>query len=257
MEELDLQFIINDIKSDLELPLRRSGIFYRIFARTKSISSIKRKLEDKKEIYSPDGKKMQDIIGIRIIFYFMEDVDVFYQYLKNSQNFMEESNSNKELEQMDTIKGIENLTDKIFMPTRLNLIFKMPPKCEKELLNILKSTDINYSLIDTTYEIQLRTVLSEGWHEVEHDLRYKCKNEKWWEYCPNESRMLNGIYATLETSERAMENIFSTIALKNYKKKDWTAMIRNHTCIRLKNNTLPDWMVELLNNKKEFAKSLL
>lgn len=258
MEELNLQYIINIIKFDLEQTLQRSGLFYRIFSRSKSIKSINKKLENKKGIYSANGKKLQDIIGIRIIFYFLEDVEVFHSYLKSRPNFLDESNSYKDLEQTETIGELKNLTDKVFMPTRLNLVFKMNENCARELTNVLKSTqEFDYTLIDTTYEIQLRSVLSEGWHEVEHDLRYKCRTESWWDYCQTESRMLNGIYATLETSERAMGNIFSSIALKNYKEKDWSAMIRNHFCIRFQDDVLPEWMINLFNNDKDAAKNIL
>lgn len=258
MNELNLQYIINSIASDVETPLKHSGIFYRIFSRSKSINSIKRKLNLKQGVYSSNGKKMQDIIGIRIVFYFLEDIDVFCSHLRSLPNFIDESNSYKELEQKGSVDGLEKLTDKVFMPTRLNLIFRMDDFCSRELVNVLKDIDgIDSSLIDCTYEIQLRTVLSEGWHEVEHDLRYKCRTEKWWNYCEVESRMLNGIYATLETSERAMETIFTSIALKNYKEKDWIAMIRNHLCIRLLDETLPDWMLDLLNSQKELSKGIL
>lgn len=259
MGELDLQYIINIIKSDLEQKLQQAGLFYRIFARSKSISSINKKLTNKKNIYKSNGKKLQDIVGIRIIFYFLEDVEVFYSYLKECPNFLDESNSYKELKTTGNIGNLDNLTDKVFMPTRLNLIFRMDEHCTKELSTILKSEPeiSDYTLIDNTYEIQLRSVLSEGWHEVEHDLRYKCRTEEWWNYCQTESRMLNGIYATLETSERAMSNIFSSIALKNYKKKDWTAMIRNHICIRFQDDTLPQWMTDLFNENKNVAKNIL
>ncbi|MBK7959276.1 MAG: hypothetical protein IPK03_14995 [Bacteroidetes bacterium] len=35
---------------------------------------------------------------------------------------------------------------------------------------------VNNSLVDSTFEVQLRTILSEGWHEIDHDLRYKSIN---------------------------------------------------------------------------------
>lgn len=258
MDELNLQYIINNIVSEIEAPLRRSGIFYRIFARSKSIKSIQRKSALKKDVYSARGKKMQDIIGIRVVFYFLEDVDVYYAFLRSLSHFLEESNSYKDLEEKGDIDGLEKLTDKVFMPTRLNLVFRMEDYCTKELMNILNTTDnIDASLIDSTYEVQLRTVLSEGWHEVEHDLRYKCRAEEWWNYCGVESRMLNGIYATLETSERAMGNVFSSIAMKNYKEKDWSAMVRNHFCIRLADETLPEWLLELLSSNQDMAKHIL
>lgn len=258
MNEQDLNFIIKEITSEIESKLRHSGIFYRIFTRSKSIESIKKKLELKKDSYTSKGKKMQDIIGIRIVFYFLEDVDSFYHYLRSLPNFIDESNSYQELKEKGSIEGLENLEDKVFMPTRLNLIFNMNTSCSNELKNFIQGIhEIDTSLIDHTYEVQLRTVLSEGWHEVEHDLRYKCRADTWWNYCSVESRMLNGIYATLETSERAMCNIFSSIALKNYKEKDWSAMIRNHFCIRLLDEELPKWMIELLNSQKDLPKQIL
>lgn len=50
--------------------LDKAGMYYRIFSRVKSTSSINRKLSKKAIEYREKGKKMQDIIGIRIIFYF-------------------------------------------------------------------------------------------------------------------------------------------------------------------------------------------
>lgn len=63
-----------------------------------------------------------------------------------------------------------------FKPTRLNLVMRVPEIFKEHISAAINDT--NYpDLIDDTYEIQIRTIMSEGWHEVEHDLRYKYKDD--------------------------------------------------------------------------------
>lgn len=250
--------IVNRIIEELEADLRKVGVYYRIFGRLKDPESIRKKLEKKKDKYIQSQSKMQDIVGIRIVFYFLEDVNIFYNYLVKSKKFLSESNSQKDIKKEENnLSSIENLADKIFMPTRLNLVFRMDDKETKILQNELYQLEEDErSLIDSTYEIQLRTVLSEGWHEIEHDLRYKTKDESWWRDCTEESRMLNGLYATLETSERAMEHVFSSISYKNYKKKQWEVMMRNHFKLKFESQKLSPKYKKILQTEPEIAKAL-
>lgn len=256
----ELNYIINGIVDDLKQILDKAGIYYRIFARQKSNNSIQKKLALKGDKYRKCGEKMQDIIGVRIIFYFMEDVEIVNQYLHNHPLYLSDSDSKNDINKANRqVTGITNLDDKIFMPTRLNLIFRMDEKQTRELqqeLDNVQLEEFDSSLIDNTYEIQLRTVLSEGWHEVEHDLRYKTREESWWDTCDVESRMLNGIYATLETSERAMDHIFSSIAYKNYKQREWSAMLRNHLKLHTVDLHLPDILNKILDSDRKLAKEL-
>lgn len=257
--QLLLDFIIKEIQEELSEPLNKAGFYYRVFARSKSIASITKKLTLKGDLYRSECKKLQDIIGIRFVFYFSEDVEIFAEHLRSLDNFIDESNSLKDLEQTESDTFLGSLCDKVFMPNRLNLIFKLDEKKTKELNNTLRNCEDNMEiqLIDNTYEVQLRTVLSEGWHEVEHDLRYKCKNDSWWKYCGEESRMLNGIYASLETSERALEHLFSQMAYKNYKNKDWQAMLRNHFRIKFVEGGLSQEIEEIFKNNPRLAKVIL
>lgn len=255
---IDLSYIIADIKFELETFLQNSGIYYRIFARQKSSFSISRKLEKKGKEYRNKKKKMQDIIGVRIVLYFMDDVDILNDFLHQQPRFLDDSTSLEDLRKAQMLDHqIENLSEKMFMPTRLNLIFRMENKHGEMLQRQLElDKNIDSSLIDDTYEIQIRTVLSEGWHEVEHDLRYKSKDEQWWSECEDESRMLNGIYATLETSERALQQIFSSIAYKNYKSKEWSAMMKNHLRIHTQDVCLSPSILNVLNGDVELAKAI-
>lgn len=245
--QINLTPIVKDIRLEIEQRLEALGLFCRIFARGKSLPSIEHKLQVKVNDYK-DGKKMQDIIGIRIVLYFADDVDVVYQLMKDLPNYVDESNSEKEVEQLDkelSLKKIGKLYDKLFMPERLNLIFRMSDEDSERLDMALYNCSFK-DLIDNTYEVQIRTIFSEGWHEVEHDLRYKCGGEAMWSYCREESRLLNGIYASLEATEVSMMSLFDRMAYKNLKHKDWEALMRNKFCIRFEDGNLSEKVRDIL-----------
>ena len=98
--------------------------------------------------------------------------------------------------------------------------------------------------IDKTFEVQVRTTFSEGWHEVDHDVRYKHKEE--WEEHYEFSRELNGIYATLEICDRSMVNLLERLAYKNYKNMQIEAMLRNKFRLRFENPVLSVPLMEFL-----------
>lgn len=231
---------LNYIQSDLESKLKKCGLMYRVFARCKTMKSLGHKLERKKGKYSPDGKKVQDILGFRIVFYFISDVRIICEILKKESLYDSISDSEQEFKQL---KGTCSMCDKnpdiqfdeIFRPERLNLVFKMDDNTRSRFRSELTSLPEEVSsLIDDTYEIQLRSVLSEGWHEVEHDLRYKCKDE--WKDFELESRMLNGIFASIEAHEYSMEMLFEKKARLHYNKRQWEPMLRNHLRMRIYDN---------------------
>lgn len=242
--------IASNIEARISAILDKTGMYYRIFSRQKSEDSIIKKLKSKENEYSENGKKMQDFVGIRIVFYFKDDIETFLNILRswNSYDKANESNSNLELSNLENdiknsgLQKLQNLiplTDKVFMPERLNVVMKMDAY-ETDLFLDLMSAQTNYNskLIDNTYEIQLRTVLSEGWHEVEHDLRYKTRGESWWNECQEESRLLNGIYAALISNESQLASIVDDIAYKAYHNKEWDTMIRFHFRRRTKEQKL-------------------
>ena len=191
--------VLRDIVTDLEAVLNKCGVMYHVFYRTKSEMSIKNKLEKKSEEYRKANKKMQDLLALRITLYFTDDVELVHNYLKSQSNFDSESVDEAEVGK--------------FCPKRLNLIMRVPNNLQQDMKAAIKETGYE-DLIDNTYEVQIRTILSEGWHEVEHDLRYKCKEE--WNEFKEESRLLNGIYATLESSEWSMLTLFDRLSYSQY-----------------------------------------
>lgn len=233
------EHIIKEIENRLKDNLSHCGFMFHIFSRVKSTESINIKLSKKAELYRQEGKKMQDFLALRITLYFSDDVEIVHQYLKSRSNFIDESVDTAEVDR--------------FCPKRLNLILRVPERFKQEMNLAISQTEYK-DLIDDTYEIQIRTILSEGWHEVEHDLRYKCKEE--WEDFNEESRLLNGIYATLESAEWSMLTLFDRLAYSHYKKENWNCMMRNKMRIRFADKSLSEETINYLNENKTVAKSL-
>lgn len=231
-----LILIEQNVKEMIEVNLGRTGLLYRTYSRIKNYESICEKIERKG--YADSGKLIQDVIGIRVMTYFSEDIEVLIDYFSSIFDVVE-----LEHDKMD----ISN-----FNPVRINLVCRM----QGDLLQEFNAWKSNYSdsfkYIDSTFEIQIRTTLSEGWHEIEHNMRYKCKNE--WQALEDESMLLNGIHATLETSDRTLFKLFEEIAYQHYKNKNWTGMLRNKYRLRFNLEPLSAEIAELFNKEKNLVK---
>ena len=71
--------------------------------------------------------------------------------------------------------------------------------------------DISFLPIDATFEVQLRTISFEGWHEIEHDMRYKSPyGDDFWR--EDLSRTLNSVLANLELCDWTTLNVFEKLA---------------------------------------------
>ena len=239
-----LQLIEKDICSRICDSLDKVGLLYRIFSRTKEIKSIQEKLDRKTQEgmpYSKDGKKMQDVIGIRVITYFQDDIPLVKGILSKVFIYLSEE--------------IDSHAHTVFKPKRTNVICKLDTNNEM-LFNEVKETD-SYnilSVVDSTFELQLRTILSEGWHEIDHSLRYKCKDE--WEKHGEKERMLNGIYATLEVNDIALKSLFNELAYQHFKIKDWEAMLRNKYRLKFQLSSLKPELKQILDEDNDLAKEL-
>lgn len=233
--EQEVQSIPSSIAKDIERNISslfdKCGLYYRIFCRCKSGQSAAQKIKAKK--YDENGKKMQDLIGVRIALYFKDDIDVCIEILKNNYTVIE---TVRDEEKSDT-----------FSPMRLNLVCQMP-----ESVSTSFSSNLWEFPIDKTFEIQVRTIFSEGWHEVEHDLRYKNKSD--WTDHMDLSRNLNGILATLETCDWAIINVLDRLAYQKYKNQDWNAMMRNHLRMHLESTPLSSQIVDIFDHDNALAK---
>ena len=230
-----LERIATQLTSDISKSLSRCGLMFRIFSRVKTESSIRHKLEVK---YASKKTMIQDMIGMRIVVYFQDDVDVLALYYSVG----------------DVVKkSIDEFDSSTFRPQRLNITSRIPAEMTEEFYATLPEQFRD--CIEPTYEIQIRTVFSEGWHEVEHDLRYKCKED--WEGCESYSRALNGVIATLETAEWNMKSLFADMARHNFRHSNYTAMLRNKFHLRFKSEALSENLNIYLNEHRHLAEDLL
>ncbi|MFV5589873.1 hypothetical protein [Acinetobacter variabilis] len=234
------QRILSSISQTIEQKFDKIGLLYRLFGRVKSDASLKSKITSNPGKYSTTlgGKKIQDVIGLRITLYFTDDLDIAISILKKLFDWDEQASN------------IDDFSHNTFEATRCNLIFKLP----KELCLSLSLDAEGYC--DNTFEVQIRTVFSEGWHEVEHDLRYKHKSD--WDTYNDATRTLNGFLASLETVDWGILQLLEDLSYKHYKAKNWEAMLRNKLRIRISNpnDPLKENILSLFNDhKSELGKS--
>ena len=240
MENTSLKIIKNNIETVINNDLQRTGIHFRLHSRIKTADSLDEKILSKGDgYYSTDGKKIQDIIGFRITTYFIDDVKLLWDFF---------SNKFEKVDEMYDPTPVD-----IFKPLRKNLVCRMNTK-DNQIFKEIKLLDTRLSLIDNTFEIQFRTTLSEGWHEVDHSLRYKCKKD--WERYFEEDRMLNGIFASLETNDRALKALFDDLSYNHYKHKNWEAMIRMKYRLNFEKGQLSATIADIFNANNDLAKKV-
>ena len=233
-----LRTITNKLESQLFQHLNQCGLMFRLFSRVKTISSLHHKMQIKGDNYRSGKSLIQDVIGIRIVLYFQDDVDALAFFYSCG-------------EVVST--SIDEFDTSTFRPQRLNLTCNLPAEFVDEFRKALPEEFAPY--IDNTYEIQIRTIFSEGWHEVEHDLRYKCKED--WEGCESYSRILNGVIATLETAEWNMKALFDQMSRINFQNKNYRAMLRNKMHLRIKGEDLSENINKYLLQNPHVAESIL
>lgn len=220
---------MKEITASISSKLSDVGIMFRLFSRAKSQDSLKKKLDSDSEY--GNGKKLQDLIGVRVVLYFNDDIDTVREIISSSFD-----------ERSKDVSIDENRNDE-FKATRYNIVYSLNQNYT-DSLNLKDES----ARIDNTFELQIRTIFSEGWHEVEHDLRYKCKSD--WQGFDNESRRLNGVYATLENSEWTMIKIFDGLAYNHYKNREWSAMFRQKFRLRFIDETLDETLLAIFEDKE-------
>ncbi|MCC8137744.1 MAG: hypothetical protein LIO76_06705 [Clostridiales bacterium] len=225
MVESDLKRIITD-------RMEQCGLYFRVFSRVKTAASMARKFEQKD--YSGEHK-LQDLVGVRINLYFDDDVEICRHVMEQTFEVLEWSTSER--------------SDDEFKPTKLNGVFRLPEYLKSEI-----SADTWEMCIDDTFEIQIKTMFFEGWHEIEHDMRYK--GEELWNSYPGFSRYLNSILATLELCDKSMVTLFEELGHTLYKAGRWSDMIKSHFRVKMSDASLYPELEELLNKDLENVENL-
>ena len=235
---------INNVKmsllNTLVTKLNNAGIYFNSTSRIKSESSLLHKLETGKYSMQEGGRKIQDIIGIRINLFYLEDMDICEKILE--ETFL--------LDNWSKTKNEENK----FEAQKCNGVFRIP---SKYLRNIPAS--VWNKPFDQTFEVQLRTVLFEGWHEIEHEMRYKyklgsdSKETDLWTGHEDLSRVINSIIANLELCDWSIMQIFNSIHDSQYKEKNWENAIRSKYRLRITQDPLKPELREYLDNNPDIV----
>lgn len=231
---------INNVKmsllNTLVTKLNNAGIYFNSTSRIKSESSLLHKLETGKYSMQEGGRKIQDIIGIRINLFYLEDMDICEKILE--ETFL--------LDNWSKTKNEENK----FEAQKCNGVFRIP---SKYLRNIPAS--VWNKPFDQTFEVQLRTVLFEGWHEMRY--KYKLgsdsKETDLWTGHEDLSRVMNSIIANLELCDWSIMQIFNSIHDSQYKEKNWENAIRSKYRLRITQDPLKPELREYLDNNPDIV----
>ncbi len=132
--------------------LEDGNSFITVTHRIKTADSIKRKLKKKQDNYS-DVREIRDILGFRVICYFIDDVDIAAE--KIAEHFRVDWNRSKDKRKLIDARSFGYLS--------LHYICALP-ESEDELSSLW-------------FEIQIKTMLQHTWAEIEHDLGYKTEIE--------------------------------------------------------------------------------
>ena len=231
--------IEKELQKNVSQLMDRSRLFYRVFVRTKSAPSVKHKFTEHELRGDSYGKskKMQDIVGARIALYFKDDVEICRRLIETAY---------------EVVNVSEDMEDKSnFMPKRLNYVCQLPA----DVRDLFSPEFFKKYPIDDTFELQIRTVFSEGWHEIEHDLRYKCKKD--WDDEDELWRTMNGIFATLETCDWSILALFDQLTYRMYLSSNWEGMLRHKYRIRFAEGALGDDIKDVFLSDKNIAKEFL
>ncbi|MCQ2591991.1 MAG: (p)ppGpp synthetase [Treponema sp.] len=149
--------IVHILQSEIKL-MAQPTYKYRV----KSFNSYYKKVLRLKSKELSESVKMiplTDMLGIRMICAFLEDINLGLEQIKNIFEI-------KEVE----VKGAEKKFSE-FGYESIHVLIKIPESCKPELTG--KYEGLTPISEDTVCEIQIRTILQDAWAEVEHELIYK------------------------------------------------------------------------------------
>ena len=179
----EYEIFIFHLQQKIEKILKENHIFYvKIEARVKTLESFKKKLEIKKEKYINPLEDMTDILGIRIVTYYREDIDIILKLLKDNFKIDYKNSTNK----------LKSLKYNEMGYLSIHYICQ----CKASHKNL-------YGCGDFKFEIQIRTALQHIWAQIDHQLRYKTLAN-----IPNKTqRKLFRISAMLESIDDEFDSI--------------------------------------------------
>ncbi|MFI5330691.1 MAG: GTP pyrophosphokinase family protein [Desulfobaccales bacterium] len=133
--------------------------FFQIESRTKKVGSFTDKIQREGKNYSNPIEEITDLVGIRIICYYSEDVDIIGNII-NDEFYIDPDKSIDKTKTLDPDKfGYLSVHYIISLSENRNKL-----KEWKQFSNFMA-------------EVQVKTVLQHAWAAIDHKLRYKTKIE--------------------------------------------------------------------------------
>lgn len=193
--------------------------FHKVEARTKDVKSLDKKIDEKGKKYAALSD-ITDLVGIRIITYFEDDIDKVANLIKKEFQIDPSNSVDKRQTELDRF-GYKSLH---YVATI--------SESRKELLEYSTFKEIKV-------EIQIRSILQHAWAEIEHDLGYKHET-----VIPDAfKRDFYRVAALLETAD--LEFIKIRDGLKNYEKDIHSLIAKNPEKVDINEISLKSF---LLNN---------
>ncbi|WP_026479840.1 GTP pyrophosphokinase family protein [Ahrensia sp. 13_GOM-1096m] len=179
---------------------QRAIEFVSIENRIKTRDSCALKIKTKS--YKDPAREMQDIVGVRIVVHFIDNLQVFIELIKETFQ-IDEKNSYEENGGLGT--------DRVGYRSSHFVCTFDPKRCELEEYSGFRKIQ---------FEIQIRTILQHAWAELAHDRSYKLDGG-----LPKKIRREVNLYAgMLEIADRNFSKIITDI--EEYKKKITTQPIQ-------------------------------
>ena len=237
-DDVNLGMALEEIKVNIEEQLKKCGLYYRLFSRVKGSHSLAQKIAGGHYGFGENQRKVQDLVGVRIVLYYSDD-------LSPCRNILEKTFA------QNGSWSVNERTVNQFQATKINGVFEIP----QHLLELVKE-DTWRLPVDATFEVQIRTVLFEGWHEIEHDMRYKdVKNNRrnLWKGNQELARTMNSILASLELCDWSLSSLFEHLARKHLDKGNWELMLRSRYRLRMEDVPMKPELAAYLDENKEVA----
>ncbi len=171
----------------------------KVNCRVKSLESVIKKLEKKNwpQFYYPTDV-IKDLIGARIICWFIDDCYEILEYIKESNQLFVDNSSIKDYILKPKDSGYRSI----------HLLANIP-------YDSVKNKDGNISVVEDQMicEIQIRSKLQDAWGDITHEFHYKAKllgieNE-------NYEKFLSGVSERLNLEDKTLvdfRKIYQTLA---------------------------------------------
>ena len=234
-----LEGIGERLEEDIAGILNRAGIYFRIFSRAKTPFSVATKLEKEGYGFGIKEKKLQDLIGLRVVAYYYDDINIIRTALEKTFRRVGEW-------------SMTDNTEVEFKASKLNGVFRLPDEYQR-----IYNGDISRIPAELTFEVQLRTISFEGWHEIEHDMRYKSPyGDEFWRNNEDLSRTLNCVLANLELCDWSTISVFDQLSYYHYGEGNWEMMLKGKFRLRFAAQPLAPELIQFLDENPSVAYSL-